>query len=97
MKRSPAQPCTCLNLDEDEPRRNQRVGDVGREVDLESIHPEKQPEHPAEQQVKSVHWETTDEHSEPYGCGVAAGARMLGANAVERASNATAMDGSASS
>jgi hypothetical protein len=85
VKGSASQPGACLNLDNHKPRRHERIRNVGGEAHLEPIHPQRKAERPAHQEVKPVHRKTTDEYAERHSSSVAACARVLSTNAIERA------------
>ncbi len=90
MKRAAADPRARLHFRDHEPRRDERVRDVRREIHLEAIEAEQRAGDPAEQQVESVEREAADEGAERDCGGLARGAGAFGPQAGERAAHANA-------
>jgi hypothetical protein len=53
-----------LHLGEQQPRRDERIRDIGGDVHLQPIQSERVPDGPADQQVKSVHRDAADEYAD---------------------------------
>ena len=76
MKRSPAQPRANLNLGKQEPRRDERIGNIRGEIHLQAVQPERDAGNPAEQQMETVDRKAADEDAD---CDRGALARSAGA------------------
>jgi hypothetical protein len=64
VKRSAPQPRAGLHLDEEQPRGDQRIRDVRRQVHLQSIEPEQKSEPPADEQMQAIERQAANEDAE---------------------------------
>ena len=83
MKRPAAQPRAHLHLGKDEPRRDEGVRDIGREVHLQPVQAQRESDRPADRQMKTVKREAADEDAQGDGRGFSNSAFSLGAEAMK--------------
>ena len=88
MECTPAQEAAALQLGEEEKRRDQRIGDVGREIELQPVEPEHPAEDPANQQMESVERLAADEDAAGDGRRLSCGSAALGAQSVDLSTQA---------
>jgi hypothetical protein len=83
-----------LNLGQDQHRRQERVRDVGRDVELEAVQPEQEADRQAQQQVEAEDWKRADEHAYADGNRLAGRAARLRPQIAHQPAHPTGQDAS---
>lgn len=81
MRRAAIQPRTNLHLGDDQERRQEGIGNVGGEVDLQAIEPQHPTDAPAKREMKAVERLAADERTDADRGRLTSGARAFGPQA----------------